>query len=87
MAKAKKPAAKKGDSKPKAKAAKTARSSSEMLLVLSKTKDALKKHDVNIASDAIEGLNAWVYWLIEQGATRAAANGRKTVRAHDFICM
>lgn len=57
----------------------------EMLLVGSKTKDALKKHEVNIASDALEGLNSWVHWLIMQGAQRAKANGRKTVRAHDFI--
>ncbi len=83
MAKAKK--AKSGGAKAKSKPAKVA--SGEMLLVASKTKDALKKYDVNIASDALEGINAWVYWLIAQGAARAAANGRKTVRAHDFICM
>jgi hypothetical protein len=70
--------------KKKAKASKGGKSH-EMLLVGSKTKDALKKYDVNIAGDALEGLNNWVYWLIEQAATRAKANGRKTVRAHDFI--
>lgn len=57
----------------------------EMLLVGSKTKDALKEHDVNIAGDALEGLNGWVHWLIGQAANRAKANGRKTVRDHDFI--
>ena len=34
--------------------------------------------------DAMEGLNAVVYWYLEQAAKRAKANGRKTVRKHDF---
>lgn len=59
----------------------------DMLLVASKTKEALKKFDVNVASDAMDGLNAWVHWFIDQAAKRAKANGRKTVRAHDFIVM
>lgn len=66
-------------------AKKSSKKSGEMLLVTSKTKEALKRHKVNVASDAIDGLNCWVGWLIEQGANRAKANGRKTVRAHDFI--
>ena len=41
----------------------------------------------NTAGDALEGLNGWCYWLCEQAAKRAKANGRKTVRAHDFIVM
>lgn len=57
----------------------------EMLLVGSKTKDALRKYKVNVAGDAVEGLNAIVHWYIEQGAKRAAANKRKTVRGHDFV--
>lgn len=57
----------------------------EMMLVASKVKAALKGAGCNTASDAIEGLNAWVGWLIDQAAKRAASNGRKTVRAHDFI--
>lgn len=57
----------------------------EMLLVGSKTKDALKEHDVNIAGDALNGLNMWVHWLVGQAAKRAKANGRKTVRDYDFI--
>ena len=57
----------------------------EMLLVGSKTKDALKEHDVNVAGDALEGLNNLVHWYVEQAAKRAKENGRKTVRAHDFI--
>ena len=59
----------------------------EMLIVGSKAKAALKEHDVNVASDALEGLNMVVHWYIEQAAHRAAANGRKTVRNHDFLVM
>ena len=57
----------------------------EMLIVGSKAKALLKKAGCNTAGDALEGLNGWAYWLIEQAAKRAKANGRKTVRAHDFI--
>jgi len=28
-------------------------------------------------------LNGYLYWLLEQAAKRAKANGRKTVRPHD----
>ena len=57
----------------------------EPVVVGSKVKSALKGHGCNTAGDALEGLNAWAYWLIEQAAKRAKANGRKTVRKHDFI--
>jgi hypothetical protein len=72
---------------PKAKAAKASspKREKEMLLVGSKTKDALKAHDLNVASDALTGLNEIVHWHIEQAARRAAANGRKTIRPHDFV--
>ncbi len=59
----------------------------DMLVVGSKTKEALKAYDVNVAGDALEGLNAIVYWYVEQAAKRAKENGRKTVRSHDFtVC-
>lgn len=57
----------------------------EMLIVGSKVKQALRDHDVNVAGDAPEALNGVVHWYIEQAAKRAAANGRKTVRAYDFM--
>lgn len=59
----------------------------EMLLVASKVRAAVKDADCNFAGDAIEGLNNWTHWLIAQATKRAAANGRKTVRAHDFMIM
>jgi histone H3/H4 len=62
-----------------------AKKQKDMLLVGSKTKEALKEHDVNVASDALDGLNDVVHWYIQQAAARAQENGRKTVRAHDFV--
>jgi histone H3/H4 len=59
----------------------------EMLLVSSKVKAMLKDAGCNTAGDALEGLNAYVAWHIHQAAKRAAENGRKTVRAHDFLIM
>lgn len=57
----------------------------EMLLVGSKAKAALKAHGVNVAGDALENLNLVVHWYIDQAVKRAEANGRKTVRKHDFM--
>ena len=57
----------------------------ESLIVGSKAKAVLKKTDCNVAGDAFEGLNGIVYWYLDQASKRAKANGRKTVRAHDFV--
>lgn len=59
----------------------------EMVLVGSKVRQAIKDAECNTGGDALEGLNGWVHWLIGQATKRAAANGRKTVRAHDFMIM
>jgi len=59
----------------------------EMLLVSSKVRQMLKDAGCNTAGDALDGLNAYVGWLVEQAAKRAGENGRKTVRAHDFAIM
>lgn len=67
--------------KPAAKAA----APQESLLVGSKVRGMIKAADCNTAGDAMDGLNQWVAWLISQATTRAKANGRKTVRAHDFM--
>ena len=71
----------------KKKAAKKAGAAMDMLLVGSKTKAALKAHDVNVAGDALDSLNMVVYWYIDQAAKRATANGRKTVRGHDILAV
>jgi hypothetical protein len=57
----------------------------EMLLVGSKVRMMIKDAGCNTAGDALDGLNAYVGWLVVQATKRASANGRKTVRAHDFI--
>lgn len=59
----------------------------EMLLVSSKVRQMIKDAGCNTAGDALDGLNGYVGWLVGQAAKRAAENGRKTVRAHDFIIM
>lgn len=56
----------------------------ESLVVGSKAKAVLKKAKCNVAGDAFDGLNAVIHWYLDQAARRAKANGRKTVRAHDF---
>ncbi|MBI5543489.1 MAG: hypothetical protein HY901_06340 [Deltaproteobacteria bacterium] len=57
----------------------------ESLVVGSKVNALIKDSGCNTAGDAHDGLNGWLYWLIQQATKRAEANGRKTVRAHDFI--
>ena len=64
-----------------------AKKTMEPLIIASKAKNALKKSGCNTAGDAFEALNGYVYWLLEQAAKRAKANGRKTVRAHDFMAQ
>ena len=56
----------------------------EPLVIASKAKAILKKSGCNTAGDALDGLNGVVYWYLEQAGKRAKANGRKTVRSHDF---
>lgn len=57
----------------------------EMMLVGSKVRAAIKGAGCNTSGDALDALNAVVGWYIDQATKRAAANGRKTVRPHDFI--
>ena len=63
-----------------------AKKQKEMLLVGSKTKEALKgsgKNTFNVSSDALEALNEKVYALVEEAQKRCAENGRKTIRPYD----
>jgi hypothetical protein len=71
--------------KAKAKAKAAAKAPQESVLVGSKVRAMIKDADCNTAGDALDGLNQWVYWLVSQATARAKANGRKTVRAHDFM--
>ncbi len=63
----------------------SAKKKGEVLVVQSKFKEALKAHGVNVAADAMAGANDILHWYVSQAATRAKNNGRKTVRAHDFM--
>ena len=56
-----------------------------MVLVVSKVKEAIKAKGCNTAGDALDALNLYVGWIIEQAAKRAEANGRKTVKGHDIL--
>lgn len=68
-----------------AKAKKGAAKPAEMLLVASKVRQMIKDAGCNTAGDALDGLNGYVAWLVQQAAQRASKNNRKTVRAHDFM--
>ena len=57
----------------------------EMLLVGSKTKEALKGKGYNVSSDTLDAMNEYVYWLVDQAKKRCAANGRKTIRPYDIL--
>jgi histone H3/H4 len=67
------------------KASKKAKKSSDVLLVGTKVKMAIRNAGCNAGGDAVEGLNNWVHWLINQATQRASSNKRKTVRSHDFM--
>lgn len=57
---------------------------SEVLVVGSKVKDAIKDQGCNTAGDAVDALSKVVEALVKKAADRAKANGRKTVRPEDF---
>ena len=71
--------------KAKKKAANKKKAPKESLVVGSKVKSAINAAGCNTGGDALEGLNNWLYWLVEQATQRAQSNGRKTVRSHDFM--
>ncbi len=71
--------------KTKKKAATSKKKKQEMLLVGSKTKEALKSSGLNVSSDTLEALNDYVYWAVNQAQGRCIANGRKTIRPYDIL--
>ncbi len=65
-----------------------AKKDKDMLLVGSKTKEALKgtgKEKFMVSADALDGLNEYVHWLVSEAQQRAKANGRKTIRSYDIL--
>ena len=86
MAKAKKKVTKKKTSKKATKAVKKTPAKKEMLLVLSKTKEALKgSANLNVSPETFDALNEHIFWLISQAQARCQANGRKTIRPYDIL--
>lgn len=71
--------------KKKAATKKKATKKKDMLLVSSKTKEALKGKGYNVSSDALEAMNEYVYWLVDQAQKKCTANGRKTIRPYDIL--
>ena len=60
--------------------------SKDMLLVSSKTKEALKGGGkYNVSKDALDALNSYVHWLVDQAQKRCEANGRKTIKGIDIL--
>ena len=59
-------------------------SAKEMLLIGSKTKEALKGDGLNVSKDALDALNEKVHNLVKEAQERCTANGRKTIRSFDF---
>ncbi len=55
-----------------------------MIVVASAVRLAVRKAGARIGADALEQLDADVLALVELACRRAAANGRRTVQAHDF---
>ena len=66
------------------------KSKKDMLLVGSKTKEALKgsgKNSFNVSGETLDALNEYVYWLVDQAQKKCAANGRKTIRPYDVLAQ
>ena len=56
----------------------------DLLVVNSKVREAVKSLDMNVAGDFSEGLSKEVFKLIKVASNRAKENNRKTVRAIDL---
>ena len=54
-------------------------------VVASTVRNEINSNSYKTASDAIEVLDDFIAWLIDNASVRAEQNGRKTVRAHDFV--
>ncbi len=56
----------------------------DLLIVKSKVRNLIGKHDANMAGDLPEALSKEVVQMIKKGVNRAKENGRKTVRPVDL---
>lgn len=53
-------------------------------VVKSAVKDAISKAKFRSSGDMFDSLNGLIEWYIQEACKRAKANGRQTVRGHDF---
>ena len=56
-----------------------------ILVVGSKVKEVVKGNNMQSSGELIEAISNKVHELVEAACKRAGDNGRKTVRAHDFM--
>jgi histone H3/H4 len=56
-----------------------------LLVTQSHVKRLINEHGCHAGKDACDGLDTLVRVLVAQACERAKANGRKTVRDHDFV--
>jgi len=56
----------------------------EILVVQSKVKELISKHEMNSSGDLADALSAVVEKKLARAVERAKANGRKTVRPEDL---
>jgi histone H3/H4 len=56
----------------------------ELLVVQSKVKEVISKHDMNSSGDLADALSVVVEKKLAKAVERAKANGRKTVRPEDL---
>jgi hypothetical protein len=83
---AKKATAKKATAK-KATARKTTAAKSaqkDSVVIASKLKEAVRSHDIRMASDFVHAVSEQVHDLVEKAVNRARANRRGTVRPEDL---
>ncbi len=53
-------------------------------VVKSMVKERISKGKCHSSSDVVEAINGLLEYYLDQAVKRAKANGRKTVRGHDF---
>ena len=62
----------------------TTKPASDKFLYESRVRDSVKVHGLRVAGDALGAVNAMSATKIEDAASRAKANGRKTIQPGDF---
>lgn len=56
----------------------------EILVVISKVKEYVKKKEMQTSETAVEALSEAVYELLDKAVLRAKENGRQTIKDRDI---